>query len=122
MLRYIPGKTRVKTEFFRNITFGDIIVAIVCMIFAVVIVASNLFKFGGMDYRWYALFAWIGISIVLYLPIDQGLRLWSSITLIIRFSAFAKKYINSTQKKKGYKPMKMLTPFFKIDLGKFIDF
>ncbi|MBQ8615814.1 MAG: ATP-binding protein [Clostridia bacterium] len=122
MLRYIPGKTRVKTEFFKNITFGDIIVAIVCLIFAVVIVASNLFKIGGFDYRWYALFAWIGITVVLYLPIDQGLRLWSSITLIIRFSAFAKKYINSSQKKKGYKPMSMITPFFKIDLGKFIDF
>ena len=122
MIRYIPGKTRIKTEFFRNISFGDIIVAIVCLIFAIVIIASNLFKIGGVDYRWYALFAWIGISVVMYLPIDQGLRLWSSITLIIRFSAFAKKYINSNQKKKGYKPMSMLTPFFKIDLGKFIDF
>ena len=122
MIRYIPGKTRIKTEFFRNISFGDIIVAIVFLIFAIVIIASNLFKIGGVDYRWYALFAWIGISVVMYLPIDQGLRLWSSITLIIRFSAFAKKYINSNQKKKGYKPMSMLTPFFKIDLGKFIDF
>ncbi|MBQ9795781.1 MAG: ATP-binding protein [Clostridia bacterium] len=123
MIRYIPGKTRVKTEFFRNITFGDIIIAIVCLIFAIVIIASNLFKINGFDYRWYALFAWIGISVVMYLPIDQGLRLWSSITLIIRFSAFAKKYINNASgKKKGYKPMTMLTPFFKIDIGKFIDF
>ena len=91
MIRYIPGKTRVKTEFFKNITFGDIILAIVCIIFAVVIMASNLFKIAGTDYRWYALFAWIGISVSLYLPIDDGLRLWSSITLIIRFSAFSKK-------------------------------
>lgn len=121
MIRYIPGKTRVKTEFFKNVTFGDIILAIICLIFAIVIVASNLFKIGGVDYRWYALFGWIGISVVLYLPIDEGLRLWSSITLIIRFSAFAKKYIKSG-KKKGYKPMEMLTPFFKIDMGKFIDF
>ena len=105
MIRYIPGKTRVKTEFFKNVTFGDIILAIICLIFAIVIVASNLFKIGGVDYRWYALFGWIGISVVLYLPIDEGLRLWSSITLIIRFSAFAKKYIKSG-KKKGYKPIK----------------
>ena len=121
MIRYIPGRTRIKTEFFKGVSFGDIILAIVCLIFAIVIVASNLFKIGGVDYRWYALFAWIGISVVLYLPIDDGLRLWSSITLIIRFSAFSKKYINSG-KKKGYKPMQMLTPFFKIDMGKFIDF
>ena len=121
MIRYMPGRTRVKTEFMKGISFGDIIIAIVCLIFAVVIIASNLFKIGGTDYRWYALFAWLGISIVLYLPIDDGLRLWSSITLIIRFSAFPKKYIKSG-KQHGYKPMQMLTPFFKIDMGKFIDF
>ena len=121
MIRYIPGKTRVKTEFFKGVSFGDIILAVICLIFAIVIMASNLFKIGGVDYRWYALFAWIGISVVLYLPIDDGLRLWSSITLIIRFSAFAKKYIkNGTQK--GYKSMEMLTPFYKTDMGKFIDF
>ncbi len=121
MIRYVPGKTRVKTEFFKGITFGDIILAIICLIFAVVIIASNLFKIAGTDYRWYALFAWIGISVVLYLPIDDGLRLWSSITLIIRFSAFSKKYIKGN-KQRGYKSMDMLTPFFKIDMGKFIDF
>jgi len=121
MIRYIPGKTRIKTEFFKNITFGDIMLAIVCLIFAVVIVASNLFKIGGLDYRWYALFAWIGISFSLFLPIDDGLRLWSTITLIIRFSAFPKKYVQN-KKMRGYKDMEMLTPFFKTDVGKFIDF
>ena len=117
MIRYIPGKTRVKTEFIKGFGLGDIILALICLVFAIVVAASNLFG----DYRWYALFAWIGISIVFYLPIDDGLRLWSSITLIIRFSAFSKKYIKSG-KQKGYKPMTMLTPFYKIDLGKFIDF
>jgi len=123
MLRYIPGKTRIKTEFFKNITFGDIILAIICLAFAVVIIASNLFKFGGSDYRIYAIIAWVAISISLYLPIDEGLRLWSSVTLIIRFSAYAKKYIKTNGNKvKGGKPIEMLTPFFKIDMGKFIDF
>ena len=121
MIVYIPGKTRVKSEVFRNITFGDVILAVICLIFAIVIISSNLFKIGGVDYRWYALFAWIAISVVLYLPIDEGLRLWSSVTLIIRFSALPKKYING-EKKKGYKPMDMITPFFKIDMGEFIDF
>ena len=58
MLRYIPGKTRVKTEFFKNITFGDIILAIICLVFAIIILASNLFKIGGGDYRMYALMGW----------------------------------------------------------------
>lgn len=121
MIRYIPGKTRIRTEFFKNITFGDIILAILCIVFAVVIVASNLFKINGVDYRWYALIGWVAISVVLYLPIDDGLRLWSSIGLIIRFSAFPKKYIKSG-KKRGYKSMDKLTPFFNIETGKFINF
>ena len=121
MIRYIPGKTRIKTEFFKNVTFGDIILGIICLIFAIVVVASNLFKINGVDYRWYALIGWLAISVSLYLPIDTGLRLWSSVTLIIRFSAFPKKYLKST-KKKGYKSIEMLTPFFSIDVGKYVDF
>lgn len=126
MLRYIPGKTRVKTEFFKNITFGDIILALICIIFAVVIMASNLFRIGGVDYRWYALLGWIAISIVFYLPIDEGLRLYSSLILIIRFTAFPKKYINMSsvqgKKKRGTVDMTKLTPFFNIEVGKFINF
>lgn len=121
MIRYIPGKTRIKTEFMKNITLGDIFLGIICIIFAIVIVASNLFKINGTDYRWYALIGWLAISVSLYLPIDVGLRLWSSITLIIRFSAFSKKYIKSG-KKRGYKSMEMLTPFFNIEVGKYVNF
>lgn len=121
MIRYIPGKTRVKTEFLRNITFGDIILAILCLIFAIVIIASNLFRIDGVDYRWYALLAWLAISIVFYLPIDEGLRLYSSIGLLIRFAAFPTKYI-SKGKKRGYYPMEKLTPFYNIEVGKYINF
>ena len=125
MIRYIPGKTRVKTEFMKNITFGDIILAVICLVFAIVIIASSgLFVFGGFDYKWYALIGWIGISIVLFLPIDDGLRLYSSIILIIRFTAFPKKYIKNSSKsgKKRGASMDRLTPFINIELGKYLNF
>ncbi len=121
MVRHIPGKTRIKTEFLKNITLGDIILAIVCLIFAIVIIASNLFRINGSDYRLYALVGWLAISVSLYIPIDEGVRLYSSIILIIRFMAFNKKYINKG-KKRGYKPITKITPFLKIEMGKFIDF
>ena len=92
MIRYIPGKTRIKTEFLKNITLGDILLGIACLAFAIVIMASNLFKIAGGDYRWYALLGWLAFSIALYLPVDDGLRLWSSVTLIIKFSAYPKKF------------------------------
>ncbi|MBR2969505.1 MAG: ATP-binding protein [Clostridia bacterium] len=121
MIRYIPDKTRIKTEFLRNITLGDIILGVICLAFAIVIVASNIFKINGVDYRWYALIGWLAIAVSMYLPIDDGLRLWSSITLIIRFSAFSKKYFKGP-KKRGYKSMDMLTPFINVEVGKFINF
>ncbi len=121
MIRYIPGKTRIKTEFLKNITLGDILLAIVCLVFAVVIVASNLFRFGGSDYRWYALIGWLAISVSMYLPIDEGVRLYNSIILIIRFVALPRNYINKG-KKRGFKPMQKITPFFNIEVGKYINF
>ncbi len=121
MIRYIPGKTKVKTAFIKNFTVGDIILAALCIAFGVVIVASNLFRFNGSDYRWYALLGWAAFSIALQLPIDEGLRLYSSIGVLIRFSALPRKYI-SKGKKKGYAPMDKLRPFISIDVGKFINF
>jgi len=115
MIRYIPGKTRVKTEFFKNITLGDILLALACLIFAVIIVASNL------DSKWYVLIGFLAFAVSMYIPIDEGLRLYSSIVLIIRFSAFPKKYIKNG-KKSGYKPMEKLTPFFNIEVGKYVNF
>ncbi len=129
MVRYIPGKTRVKTEFIRNITLGDIILAIICLVFAVVIIASNLFRIGGSDYRMYALIGWLAISVAMYIPIDEGVRLYSSIVLIIRFAAFPKKYINpkvmkngEKKKERGFTSMRKLTPFLNIEVGKLINF
>lgn len=135
MVREIPGKTRIKTEFFKNITLGDILLAIIFVVFTVVIAASNLFKFGGSDYRLWAVLGWLAIAIACFIPIDEGLRMYSSIGLIIRFTAFTRNYINPkkakayTDKKgntklkvKGGAPMTRLTPFFSIDVGKFINF
>ena len=119
MIRYIPGKTRVKTEFMRNITFGDLILAFICVVFAIVIIASNLFTIGGVSYKWYALLGWAAFSIVLFMPIDEGLRLYGSVILILRFMAFPRKYI---QGGKGNKSMQRMTPFFNIETGKFINF
>jgi len=122
MIRYIPGKTRVKTEFFKNVTFGDIILGILCLVFAIVIIASNLFKINGYDYRVYALMGWLAIAFSMYLPIDEGLRLYGSFVLIIRFSAFSRKYIKNSKKKRGYKPMTSITPFINIETGRYINF
>lgn len=122
MIRYIPGRTRVKTEFMKNVTLGDIIVALIGFAGAIMMIASNLF---GPNKLWFTV-AWVSFIVSLYLPVDEGLRLYGSLGLLFRFAALKKKYIKSEEKKRGYAFMKEIIPFYgvKMDMGeyKFIDF
>ena len=118
MIRYIPSKTRIKVEFARNITLGDIIVAILCVAGLGIILLSNIF---GGDKWWWAI-GWIAFSISLFVPIEEGLRLYGSVGLLLRFAAFRKKYINSREKVKGYRNIAEIVPFISIDTGKYINF
>ena len=118
MVRYIPGKTRIKIEFAKNITLGDIIMFLFCIAGLGLILLSAGF---GQYKLWFAL-SWIVISISLFIPIDEGLRVYSSIGLILRFSAFRKKYINAKDKVRGYRNMSEITPFISIETGKYLNF
>ena len=119
MIRYIPGKTRIKVEFAKNITLGDIIMFIFCLAGLGLILLSK----GFGEYKlWFAI-AWGAISISLFIPIDEGLRLYGSIGLLLRFTAFRKKYINTKgATMRGYRNMSEITPFISIDSNKFINF
>ena len=117
MIRYIPGKTRIKIEFAKNITLGDIIMFLFCIAGLGLVLLSK----GFGEYKlWFGL-AWVIISISMFLPIDEGLRLYGSIGLLIRFAAFRKKYINVKDKVKGYRNMAEITPFISIDTGRYIN-
>lgn len=117
MVRYIPGKTRIKIEFAKNITLGDILMFMFCIAGLGLILLSAGF---GQYKLWFAI-AWGAISISLFIPIDEGLRLYSSIILLLRFTAFRKKYINVKDKVRGYRNMSEITPFISIDAGKYIN-
>ncbi|MFQ6724491.1 MAG: VirB4 family type IV secretion system protein [Clostridia bacterium] len=118
MVRYIPGKTRIKIEFAKNITLGDILMFLFCVAGLGLILLSQGF---GQYKVWFAI-AWGAISVSMFIPVDEGLRIYSSIGLIVRFAAFRKKYINVNDKVKGYRNMSELTPFISIDTGKYLNF
>jgi len=117
MIRYIPGKTRIKIEFAKNITLGDIIMFLFCIAGLGLILLSK----GFGEYKlWFAI-AWLVISVSMFIPIDEGLRLYGSIGLLVRFTAFRKKYINARNKMRGYRNMSEITPFISIDTGKYLN-
>lgn len=117
MMRYIPRKTKVKMEFFKGITLTDILVAAIGVGGGIGLVISNL------PYNWYLALGWVCLIAMLFMPIDDELRLYGSIGLLIRFIAFKKKYNkNDIDKKTGRLAIKDIIPFEGILKEKFIDY
>ncbi|NCB48413.1 MAG: DUF87 domain-containing protein [Clostridia bacterium] len=117
MVNYIPKKIRVKMEFFKGITLSDIIVAAIGFIGAILLIVSNL------PYNWYLALAWVSLVAMLFLKIEDDLRIYSSLGLTIRFIAFKKKYNKSdVDKKTGRLKIKDIIPYEGIVKDKFLDF
>lgn len=116
MIRYIPGRTKIKTEFFRGVTIGDIILGIIGIAGGILIIASNLF---GSNAIWYTI-SWVAVIISMYLPVDESLRLYASLGLLFRFAAFKKNY-SKNEKIKGYAPLSEITPYFGLTADKGVN-
>ncbi len=117
MLRYIPRKTKVKMEFFKGVTLTDIIVGAIGLAGGVGLALANF------DYHWYLAIGWVCLVAMLFLPIDDDLKLYGSIGLLIRFIAFKKKYNKSdVDKKSGRLKIKDIIPFEGILKDKFLDY
>lgn len=113
-MRFIPRKTKVKMQIFRNVTIWDIIVAIVCLALIIALCASNL------PYKWFIAVAALGISISLFIPIADGIRTYASFVLIFKYLAYPKKY--SKRLRHRHKPMADLVPYDDILETKFISY
>ncbi len=117
MINYIPKKISVKMEFVKGITLSDIIVGAISFAGAVVLIVSNL------PYNWYIAIGWLSICFMMFLKIEDDLRLYSSLGLTVRFLAFKKKYNKSdVDKKTGRLKIKNIIPYEGILKDKFIDF
>lgn len=117
MRRYIPGKTKVKMEFYRGVTLGDIIVMLIALAGGVLIISMNMFT---DEVKYSILIAWAALLVAMFIKVDEDLRLYGSLGLLFRFAAFKKRY--SSVAKKGYTEMSKLTPFLGIEQGKFINY
>lgn len=78
-MRIIPKKTKVKVEFYRNVTLVDIIIALIGFAIEILLFLTN---FGIMQYVLMA--AILGIFICLYFPID-GEKLYLQLVNLIRY-------------------------------------
>ena len=115
-MRVIPRRTKVKMEFFKNVTLGDIILA-----FIGVAVGLGLFLSGFPNNLgiWLGL-AWVAIVISLYFKVADDTRLYQTLGYAIRFLAQKKRY--AKEKIKKFSPVSEIIPFVDIYQDRFIDF
>ena len=115
--RFIPKKTKVKMEFFKGVTLADIAVA------ALGVGGFFALALANFAYHWYLAIGWVALVATMFIPIDDGLRLYGSIGLLFRFMAFKKKYNkDDVDKKSGVSTMKTIIPFDGIFKERYINY
>ena len=113
-MKVIPKKTRVKIEFFRNVTLVDLILGFLVIASTVALFLAN-FK-----YNIYVALAWLGFWVAMFFPIADGMKLYVTLLYLFRFSAQTKRY--SQEKKRRHAEVKQIIPFEGIVDNRFLDY
>ena len=105
MARLIPRKTRVKTEFFKGLTFADAIVIIVFMAFLALVLTSDF----SVKIRLILAAAVIMVAVVMFLNISQDTRTYQALGDLFKFLFGVKRF--TKQKTATRKSVNALMPF-----------
>ena len=112
--RFIPRKTKVKMELYRNVTLVDVIIGVLCLAGVILLFTANF------AYHTYVGFSAIAFSCMLFMPVAEDVKLYYSVVLIFKFMAYQKKYTKVYSNKKY--DIKKIMPFNGVNAGKFLDF
>ena len=113
-MRYIPRKSKIKTEIYNNFGITDLIIAIIGIGLAVLLFTSTL------PYRIYISISFVSLWVCLFIPMGDGLKLYNAIFLMFLFMAYKKRYY--AKPKKPQDDIKRIIPFDGVSTDKFISF
>lgn len=116
-MRYIPRRTKVKMEFFRGVTLGDIILGMIGIAVLLLIILST--GIGDVMTKVYLGSIWTAIIVCLFIRMADGMPLYTTLLLLIKFFAYRKNY--SKQPKRKTTPISDIIPYVNVRDG-FIDF
>ena len=103
MARIIPKKTKVRIQFYKNLTMKDALVILA----GVVVVGLTLLSGIGIKFILAAIFALI--FVVLFIQISPETRIYQSIGYFFRYIFANKKYMKNAEKKN--QNISMMVPF-----------
>ncbi len=108
-MRIIPKKTKVKIEFYRNVSLVDVLIALVGMGLEILLFLTNL---GFLQYALMTIV--LGVFICLYIPVD-GEKLYMMLLNLIRYMVSHKKFEKKAANAKS--DISGLIPFIGIENG-----
>lgn len=111
---YIPRRTKVKTEFVPNVAWPDVVVGAIELTVFVLLLTSNF------NYHIIIAVIWLAFSVLMFLPLADGQKMYYTMFLLFKFLAYQKKY--SKTPLKHYEDMKKLIPYEGIIDEKIIDY
>lgn len=118
-MKYIPRRTKVKMEFYKGITFADIIyLAIAIVVLILLIVSTGI----PTDTKVYISMAWIAVAVSFFMPIADGKRMYAILGVLFKFLARQKRYSKHPMHK--HKDIKEIMPYeaIKKDMIDFKDY
>jgi len=94
MVRVIPRKTKVKSEFIRGVTGLDLLLGLVFIAIAIVLFLANF------DFHIWIAVAWLIIAISMFLKLADEERFYTTIVFLMRYSVQKKKFSKGDGEKK----------------------
>lgn len=114
MERFIPRKSKVKTTIFRNFTIGDLFIAAIGIVLAVLIFTSTI------PYSIYIALSFLSFWCCLYIPMADGIKMYYGLLLLFKFAALKKKYVKDPKRQSDN--IRRIIPFDGVNTEKFIHF
>ena len=113
-MKFIPRKSKVKTEVYRGVSILDVILMIIGVVSTILIFISNL------PYKWYIGLSFASFWCMLFVPVSDGIKLYYSIVLMFKFLAYKKEYFKDPKNKND--DIRRIIPFMGVSTDKYISF
>ncbi len=114
MVRVIPRRTKVKSEFIRGVTGLDLILGLIFIAIAIILFIANF------DFHIWIAIAWIIIAVSMFLKFADENRMYHTVVFLLRYSVQKKKFVKTGNKKKSN--MNEIIAYERVVQDRFIDF
>ena len=116
-MRFIPRKSKVKTELFNNFGITDLIMAIIGVVILIILIAANILP---VPLNIYLAISFAAFWVMLYVPISEGVKMYHGLVLLFKFMAIPKKYYKNPKRKND--TIERVIAFEGLNLEKFIKY